>query len=299
MSYFESLRNGERQLLLKKLIEHMAASILTADVPDTPASTPDAVILEQKARRLERAIYNQSVRNSVSIQGNGIQDIYISIYQYVDEYLSNTQESMDKLISGDMKPEKIIAEAIIDKVYSPREEIQKMFVRSLLKAPEFANKTKLVNDIAKKIEVSCYNASVKISKDSEDPPRRQWDSVSFVDIYSTRCGTINNLLDSDLKSCKIYGNDLITKLHDGIINPEHLGDMSAADICPAALAIERTEISKRNEQKIIYKTSKLFKCCHCGARECTYKEVQRRALDESPDYICVCLKCNRNFIGRS
>jgi DNA-directed RNA polymerase subunit M/transcription elongation factor TFIIS len=56
----------------------------------------------------------------------------------------------------------------------------------------------------------------------------------------------------------------------------------------------------RAEQKVAEKESNLFRCPHCGMRRCTYLEVQRRSLDEAPDYLCRCLnpQCGRRFTGR-
>ncbi len=285
---FNLLRTGERQIILKKLIETKIE--------------PVSATIEKKAQRLERAIYNQSVRILNSNRGEEIRDIYLQIYQYFDEYIEAHDHVMEDYLLDKLSDDEIVADSVADKIYSPREEIQKMFIRSLTKSQVFNDKYKsagsrFASEIARKIETSCYNAAVRISKDSDNPPRRQWDSPAFVDIYSTRCGTINNLLDGGLLSCKTYGSDLIDKICSGEIAPENIGDMSAAEICPAALAAERSEIDKRNAQKIELKVSTLFRCYHCGAKKCQYREVQRRALDECPDYICLCLVCNKHFNG--
>jgi DNA-directed RNA polymerase subunit M/transcription elongation factor TFIIS len=91
----------------------------------------------------------------------------------------------------------------------------------------------------------------------------------------------------------------VPKLLDGTIKPEALGDMTSEALCPQATAAERADIAKRATQRVETKESTLFRCPHCGERRCSYQQVQRRSLDESPDYLCMCLSCNRRFNGRS
>jgi len=182
----------------------------------------------------------------------------------------------------------------------PRETARQLFVRTLMGALEsYALDRELALETARDIELGCYNAAVRTSKESEDPPRRQWDSLAFVDIYGTRCGTINGLLDPDSSSCRAYGATLVRRLYEGAVSPAELGDMTAKELCPDATAVERAEIARRVVQKVQMKESSLFRCPHCGERRCTYQEVQRRSLDEAPDYLCRCINCNRRFTGRS
>jgi DNA-directed RNA polymerase subunit M/transcription elongation factor TFIIS len=194
----------------------------------------------------------------------------------------------------------------------PRETIRRLFVKTLMQAsPILAHDRNRALELARAIEVSCFNASVRASKESEEPPRRQWDSPAFVDIYSTRCGTIAMLLNPSSSSCRAYGGDnLVQRLlgaegvpplgAEGVppLSPEALGSLSEKELCPEATVQERAEIAKRSEQKVVEKESNLFRCTHCGERRCTYVEVQRRSLDEAPDYMCYCLSCSRRFTGR-
>ena len=78
------------------------------------------------------------------------------------------------------------------------------------------------------------------------------------------------------------------------------GRETRLDARARALAAERAEIAARSAQRVVAKESAIFACPHCKERRCTYTEVQRRSLDEPPDYICVCLneRCRRQFTGR-
>jgi DNA-directed RNA polymerase subunit M/transcription elongation factor TFIIS len=182
---------------------------------------------------------------------------------------------------------------------APRVTCARLFARALIAASdEFARDPERVRALATAIEVACFNAAVRTSKESAEPSRRAWDSPVFVDIYSTRCGAIYSALDPASASCRTYGPQLTARLLSGELTPGALGEMSERDMCPPALAAERAEIASRSAQRIIEKESALFRCPHCNARRCSYIEVQRRSLDEAPDYICKCLACNHKFTGR-
>ena len=200
----------------------------------------------------------------------------------------------------------ITIEEIIEQANKPetdichRDESKKLFAR-LLYASNLAYSTnkELTVKTAIEIENSCYNAVIKTSKNTRELLRRHWDSAPFTCIYHTRCGTIADLLDINSTTCQIYGNILIDKLLSGELNPNLIGDMTVGQICTNLFAPERAEIEARLNQVVPVKESNLFKCPHCGMRKCTYIEVQRRALDEAPDYTCICLNCNHRFTGRN
>lgn len=178
---------------------------------------------------------------------------------------------------------------------NPRTQIIKMFTTLLYKYNPDKN---FALESAKAIEKSCYNAIIKNSKQSEDPPCRQWESSIFVEIYSNRCGIIYNLLDPKSISCKLYGRTLLDQLLNGSLDLKEIGFKSEKELCPQATQKERNEIAIRSEQHVIEKESNLFRCPNCKERRVTYREVQLRALDEAPDYLCKCLNCKHRFKGK-
>lgn len=189
----------------------------------------------------------------------------------------------------------------------PRTIIRRALVKALLSATRGGGAAAAAvlavdhADMAVAVEQSCYNAAVRICKLSDEPPQRSWTSQTFVDIYSSRCGTVLSLLDPDSSACRAYGACLVGRLLSGELSPHAVGDMAAQALCPQSVAAEKQIIAKRSEQKVVLKESNLFRCPHCGERRSNYREVQLRALDEAPDYHCVCLnlKCGRKFMGRS
>jgi hypothetical protein len=286
---FTSTREGVKTILCKGLARVAGG-----------AGAPPPMVDE-----LELAAYNSSLR-AARAQPRQHRQLYMATVRAVNQALGyQVGPFPDEVLGlmflrGDLPAAALVEESVKEApAPDPREVVRRLFMRTLMGAHKgYAGNRDLVLATAREIEVSCYNAAVRISKESEDPPRRQWDSPAFVDIYGTRCGTINGLLDPDSSACQAYGAILVPKILAGAISPAALGDMSAKDLCPQATVAERAEIAKRVVQKVQMKESTLFRCPHCNERRCTYQEVQRRSLDEAPDYLCLCLSCDRRFTGR-
>ena len=164
---------------------------------------------------------------------------------------------------------------------------------------KFKNNKELTLKISKSIESSCFNTIIKTCKQLEDPMCRHWKSPVFTEFYSNRCGIIYNLLNPESTSCKLYGNSLLQQLINETIDISLMGSMSESELCPQSIQKEKDEIAIRSEQQVTQKESNLFKCPSCNERRVTYREVQLRSIDEAPDYLCVCLICNRKFKGRN
>ncbi len=154
-----------------------------------------------------------------------------------------------------------------------------------------------VTALATELEQACFDRAIEEATTATAPPRRAWDSEQFVDIYSTRCGFVLSLLNPLEPAAAVYGHDFVADLLAGRVSPRTLGHARERDLCPEALEAERQDIARRSEQRVQEKASQLYKCPHCGARRCTYTQVQTRAIDEAADIFCVCLDCGRAFKG--
>lgn len=296
-----ALREGMRSILASTLERVVSEAYeVRAYEPSTLASRVVA---------LEREVYNVSIRIARTTPKIPHRRHYAKLLRSANLALSAQVGPYPNDVVALLYAEGArTAEAIVEMSKNPiapptaREIAQRMFVRTLMSAhPQYGDDKKLVLDTAKAIEISCYNAAVRISKESEEPPRRQWDSPAFVDIYSTRCGAIDGLLNPQSSACRAYGANLAARLLNKELAPGSLGDMTEKELCPQATSAERAEIAKRSEQKVEEKESNLFRCPHCGERRSAYREVQRRCLDEPPDYLCVCLNvnCRHRFTGYS
>ena len=226
---------------------------------------------------------------------------YIKKVNNIESYLLiNNGYFPDDILGIQFMQEKITVKDIISFDIntintSPRTQITKLFTFLFYR---YEQDKENVLEISKTIEKSCYNAIIKNSKQSEDPPCRQWDSPIFIEIYSNRCGIIYNLIDPESNSSKLYGSSLLQDILDKKIDIKEIGFKSEKELCPQATQKERDEIAIRSEQHVIEKESNLFRCPNCKERRVTYREVQLRALDEAPDYLCKCLNCKHRFKGR-
>ena len=266
------------------------------DLPDVPEN----FIIE-----LERAAFNSSVLAfRAAARGGATHETY---YEAAMETLRNSMVAHIgpfpddigglKFMNGGISAADLVSGKVVP-LMAPRDIGRRLFVRALINAdPAYKDRAKTL-ETATAIEVSCFNAAVRLSKESAEPPRRHWDSPAFVDTYSTRCGAVYSALDPASTSCKVYGPQLIPRILNGELIPSALGVMTERDMCPPATEAERAEILSRSSQRVIEKESTLFLCPHCKARRCTYIEIQRRSLDEAPDYICTCLACRQKFTGR-
>jgi DNA-directed RNA polymerase subunit M/transcription elongation factor TFIIS len=299
-----ALRDGMRTNLTDDLSRALAANEI---------SLPRDVTKEH-SRILEAAANGSAIRLSRAGSRLPYRQLYVSTMRALSRVLPvQIGQFPDEIVALMYYSKKMTAAEVVEKGLNPpegpepREIIRRLFLKTLIGAsPVYAGDRHRALETARQIEVSCFNASVRASKESEEPPRRQWDSPVFVDIYSTRCGTIAVLLNPASAPCRAYKSNglLISRLlgESGVmsLSPEDLGELNEKELCPAAVAKERAEIAMRAEQKVAEKESNLFRCPHCGMRRCTYLEVQRRSLDEAPDYLCRCLnpQCGRRFTGR-
>ena len=231
-----------------------------------------------------------------------INNIKRRLSHFYGPYLEHTVAH--DLIKESLSFKKIVTDEFLtgQLVTDPRKINTGLIFRTLVKHPKFEQNKELGWNYAVIIEKSCYNNVIKRCEISSDAYIRTWDEDQDIGIlsymYSARCGTVVVNLDPQSTVCKKRGgSQLLENLACRKIDPSDIGNMSSTELCPEATEWERKEIEKRNKQKTQGKTSKLYRCTHCGARNCTYVEVQRRAIDEAADIDCICISCGLAFIG--
>ena len=151
--------------------------------------------------------------------------------------------------------------------------------------------------VVRELEAACYRAALGAA--AAEHVRRAWNSPGFVSTYSARCGTLLGLALAGGTPARVYGDCLVGRLASGELDPAEAGGLSAAALCPAALAAAHAEIEARRAQRVEVKAVNHFACTFCGARRATYREVRRRAGDEATVFECQCLDCGRAFTGHN
>ena len=149
--------------------------------------------------------------------------------------------------------------------------------------------------IAKYIEIGCYIAAINISKQTSSITTacRKWDT-NFKSIYEERCALILTILD--MQESNAVAERLIELYNDANISGIYeVCCKSCQELCPEIYQQEKDMLDIRKSQKIMEKTSNLFKCPKCHTRKTKYVEQQRRALDEASGFQCTCENCHYEF----
>lgn len=266
-----------------------------------------------KLYKLIRVNYFSTVLSNIVITEYGntppqFNDILHNIINYIYEHsyddnmcmqvlkgLKNKYGQLPKsliiyLLSGEVS----VSDMIKNKLYV---DYKKYKFRNIIRkqlTDTFSEFTKDAEQIAIRIERSCYNKAIDQCKESSESYVRQWDSKRWIELYSEKTGTIFKHIDLNSTVVKIYGS-LIPKILSNEINIDNIGYMTESELCPAANQDIRDNINFRMNQKIEIKTSTMFKCPACGVNKCTYEAKQLRSADEAINYICVCISCKKQF----
>jgi len=206
-----------------------------------------------------------------------------------------------ELLSGETKPTEAVSEDYLmgcadGPESDPRKIVRALFYKCYSRDARFQGR---IEDYAVRSERSCFNAFIArcIAEDAEEAYVRDWTSQEFKEAYSARCGTVLANIAPESIISQRYGGYAIDNLANQTWSPDDLGNMASTDLCPNASIKERAEIEIRSSQTVTEKTSNLYRCPNCRARECSYREVQTRGLDESATICCTCQQCGFQFNG--
>ena len=220
-----------------------------------------------------------------------------NVCMHVLKGLKNRYGQLPKsLIIYLINKEVTVEDVIKNKLYI---EYKKYKFRNIIrtKMTEIISKfSKNAESIAMRIERSCYNKAIDQCKSSSESYVRQWDSNMWINLYSAKTGIILTYIDPDSIIVEKYGN-IIHKILSNEINMDNIGYMSENELCPIANEQIRIDINRRMNQKVETRSSNMFKCPKCGARDAEYKSVQLRGPDEPTTYVCRCNKCRTQFTG--
>ena len=145
------------------------------------------------------------------------------------------------------------------------------------------------------IERGCFN-EVIAACEGDTAIIRNWSLPAFRQMYSERIYTLAITMDPD-SSVVSAGYDNVVELLRHNPQLETLGGLGAAELLPGAYEAETKKVAARAMQGISERVSNLFRCPNCKAKECTYRQVQTRSLDEPATIFCTCKHCGKTFIG--
>lgn len=157
---------------------------------------------------------------------------------------------------------------------------------------EFKNLSRMEQDnIIIEIELSCYNETIK--KSEELLIYKSWENEKFIYLYQLFCNKITKNLDQD---SEVKSNYLINQIIHNKIDINNIASLSSDNLCPDKSVNIKNNLKLRNEQKLNYKTSTLYKCRNCGKKEVKIQEYQGRSLDEGSNLSLTCNFCNYNWV---
>ena len=240
--------------------------------------------------------YNELLYNLIDCIYNSTDNIGLICMQVLKGLKNKYGQLPKSLIIYLINKEVTIEDIIKNKLYI---EYKKYKFRNIIRNRMTDIISKFSKDaefISARIERSCYNKAIDQCKASSESYVRQWDSSMWINLYSAKTGIIFTHIDPDSLIVEKYGN-IIHKILSNEINMDNIGYMSETELCPIANEQIRNDIIHRMNQKIEVKSTNMFKCPKCGARDAEYKEVQLRCADEPRTFVCRCNKCKSQFKG--
>jgi len=165
--------------------------------------------------------------------------------------------------------------------------------------------------ISELIEMGIYNHSVRKSRERHIPI--SWQDQSFVEIYSNisynvkvnldvkssvnehHSEKIKTYLASKMYEFHVHQDDDSISVANRIIIPESLGAVSSVELNPHINQVYLDEINLREQQGIVMKFSKMYRCDRCGKRKTRVREIQSASLDEGSTLFITCIGCGNRW----
>lgn len=142
------------------------------------------------------------------------------------------------------------------------------------------------------IELSCYNKTLFDSSEQLILP--SWDSEQFEFLYRSNISRITKNLDFE---SEVHDDYLIKKIINKELDPNNISNLSTIELCPIKSKNIIDKLNERSNQKIILKTSTMYKCRNCGKKSVTITEFQARSLDESSSLSLCCTFCSYRWVA--
>lgn len=183
------------------------------------------------------------------------------------------------------------------KIVNYRKKQKAIFAKYLHAAdPHFTN-VDILNRVSDELEQSCMEYAKFNSYGHLTCGDDICETAEFKATYSPICAEVLSYINVNSLTCQTYGRQILDNIISGKLDPKKIAFQTCAQLCPESMRREKERIEIRMNQKIDVKVSKLFKCPYCKKSESSYKEVQKRALDEPASYVCICLnpECGRPF----
>ena len=229
---------------------------------------------------------------------------YIQHVKWALEILpSPCGEFLEQTYASIVSPQNV--QTIIAKMLTPEPKIHyinAMFYRIFKRDPRFTDEQ--CREYSKQIAQSCamHAQSAQSAQSAQDAgPMAQSAVVEHVDLVklSSIAAKIAYNLDPEGIIARDYGTYGMDQIFSQQWDLNKIAQFGSETLCPASVKKEQDELYVRTNQTIHQKVSQLYKCPQCKQRQCTYREVQTRGLDEAATIFCTCILCGFSFTGHN
>lgn len=162
---------------------------------------------------------------------------------------------------------------------------------SLYPKKHYPKNTHLLTDCILGIEQSCYQHTLETCDSLLI--LKNWNDPRFNDVYRCKITRITKNLDASSEVKDIY---LFHAIMNRDIDVYTISYLRSDKLSPKRSEFIIRNLQARMEQKLTYKTTKLYKCPKCKKNECTIRMVQLRSLDEGENASLRCIYCHHAWV---
>lgn len=155
----------------------------------------------------------------------------------------------------------------------------------------YPKNTHLLTDYIISIERSCYHHTLETCE--ELMILKNWDDPRFKDVYRCKITRITKNLDA---RSEVKDTFLFHAIMNRDIDLDRISYLKSEKLSPKRSEFIIRNLKARMEQKLTYKTTKLYKCPKCKKNECTIRMVQLRSLDEGENASLRCVYCHHAWV---
>lgn len=155
----------------------------------------------------------------------------------------------------------------------------------------YPKNTHLLTDCIIHIEQSCFQHTLETCE--ELMILKNWEDPRFKDVYRCKITRITKNLDAD---SEVKDPFLFHAIMNRDIDIDRISYLKSDKLSPKRSEFIIRNLKARMEQKLTYKTTKLYKCPKCKKNECTIRMVQLRSLDEGENASLRCIYCHHAWV---
>ena len=145
----------------------------------------------------------------------------------------------------------------------------------------------------KELETGIYNYSIQEAEKKSIV--KQWANPDFKEIYLYKA---MSLLSNMIPSSYLHNQNLIERIQKKGVKLYDLAFMSPEELFPERWEVVMNEKTEQNKYKFENRAeiaTDIYRCGKCGARKCTFYQLQTRSADEAMTTFVTCMMCKNRW----